>query len=155
MTASPAPSRPHPGARSWNSWLSSFGIFSHAGMLGIDAAAEEAASADFLILPTHVSGAHCISIACKRHPQLIADPEDTPSRRKEHPKSGSMHGAGAPSRFREAQPQYIALAATLVIVFQRSSRTEIAQARWFDRIIRFRNAAPWQQIQRNSDQDKR
>ncbi len=50
-----------------------------------------------------------------------------------HPDGGVMHYDGALAWFRRAHPNYITLAAVPAIGFQRSSRTDIHDLRWFDR----------------------
>lgn len=51
-----------------------------------------------------------------------------------HQDGGPMHVDGAISRFRSDFPQYVTLAASPPIGFQRSSRTDIHKTRWFDRL---------------------
>lgn len=55
------------------------------------------------------------------------------------PRGGPMHVDGAYSWFRQAFPQRLTLLATPQLGFQRSSRSDIHDLRWFDRVPGFRH----------------
>jgi hypothetical protein len=50
------------------------------------------------------------------------------------PRGGPMHVDGAYSWFRQAHPEHLTLLATPQLGFQRSSRSDIHDLRWFDRV---------------------
>ena len=56
------------------------------------------------------------------------------SRRAGHPKGGPMHVDGAYSTIRKQNPTLVTYAYFPVLGYQRSSRSDIADLKWFDRV---------------------
>lgn len=61
------------------------------------------------------------------------------SREPGHPDGGPMHVDGAYSWFRRANPQWRTFAAVPELGYQRASRTDIHNLRWFDKVPGIRN----------------
>lgn len=74
-------------------------------------------------------------------PALIAYLEAMLARPRGHPDGGPMHVDGAFNWFRKTHPDRIALAVLPALGHQRSSRTDIATRRWFDRLPFLRQTA--------------
>lgn len=77
--------------------------------------------------------AHCYAVAGKALPALIAYLELVLTRPAGHPRGGAMHFDGALYHFFVEHPEAIRLRPARSLVGQRSSRSDIAGARWFDR----------------------
>lgn len=65
--------------------------------------------------------------------RLVAFLELVMSRPPGHPDGGPMHVDGAFSTFRQQNPDVLTLAASPSLGWQRSSRSDIASNRWYDR----------------------
>ena len=85
--------------------------------------------------------AHCYAVAAAALPGLIAYLEAVLSRPAGHPRGGAMHFDGALYHFFVEHPEAIRLRPRCSLVGQRSSRSDIAGARWFDRDVPFVRAA--------------
>ncbi|HJW27409.1 MAG TPA: glycosyltransferase family 25 protein [Rhodocyclaceae bacterium] len=66
------------------------------------------------------------------------------------PEGGPMHVDGAYSWFRRAHPELPTLLAVPELGYQRSSRTDVHDLRWFDRMPLAREAAAWLRQWRNA-----
>lgn len=77
--------------------------------------------------------AHCYAVAGASLPALIAYLELVLTRPAGHPRGGAMHFDGALYHFFVEHPDRIRLRPACSLVGQRSSRSDIAGARWFDR----------------------
>ncbi|HZX32174.1 MAG TPA: glycosyltransferase family 25 protein [Rhodocyclaceae bacterium] len=86
-------------------------------------------------------------------PQVIAACADAfeamLSRPPGDPAGGPMHVDGAYSWFRRAHPQWRTLLAVPELGYQRSSRTDVHELKWFDRLPVARGAAAWLRQWRN------
>lgn len=91
-------------------------------------------AADALFCTSEALGlAHCYAVAGKTLPPLIAYLELVLARPAGHPRGGAMHFDGALYHFFVEHPEAVRLRPARSLVGQRSSRSDIAGARWFDR----------------------
>ncbi len=93
--------------------------------------------------------AHCYAVHGTALPRLIAFLEELQTRAYGDPKGGPMHYDGALFHFSEAHPDPPRLRTTRSLAGQRSSRSDIAEGRWFDRNPRIRPVAAWLRALRN------
>lgn len=77
---------------------------------------------------------HFIMIEVNALPTLIEGLEKILRRPAGHPLGGPMHVDGAYSTIRAQNPQLDTYAVAPVLGYQRPSKTDIREARWFDRI---------------------
>ncbi len=77
--------------------------------------------------------AHCYAVSAKALAPLIAYMEAVLSRPAGHPRGGVMHFDGALHHYFVEHPNAVRLRLRRSLVGQRSSRSDIAGARWFDR----------------------
>ncbi len=76
----------------------------------------------------------CIGVQGTVAADIVAYMEAMLHRPGGHPDGGPMHVDGAYSWFRRAHGGLITVLAVPEVAYQRSSRTDIGQTRWFDRI---------------------
>jgi hypothetical protein len=90
----------------------------------------------FKIIPAsqHLMGAHFLAIRGEVLPFLIDYFKAMLGRPGGHPEGGPMHVDGAYSWFRAANPQYRTLLCEPSLAYQRSSRTDIHDNSWYDRL---------------------
>ena len=81
----------------------------------------------------HVVCAHFYAVRSTILPQLIDWLEIIQTRTPGHPDGGPMHVDGAYNEFRERNPHVTTLIAHPSLGRQRSSRSDIASLKWFDR----------------------
>ena len=81
--------------------------------------------------------AHFLVIDAHALPTIIGGLETILGRPAGHPLGGPMHVDGAYSTIRSQNPQLNTYAIAPVLGYQRPSRTDISEARWFDRIDAF------------------
>lgn len=84
--------------------------------------------------PEGLLGSHCIGVQGQVAADIVAYMEAMLHRPGGHPDGGPMHVDGAYSWFRRAHGGLITVLAVPEVAYQRSSRTDIGQTRWFDRI---------------------
>lgn len=83
---------------------------------------------------TSVSCTHFVVIEAHALPTIIEELETILGRPAGHPLGGPMHVDGAYSTIRAQNPHLKTYAIAPVLGYQRPSRTDIREARWFDRI---------------------
>ncbi len=85
--------------------------------------------------------AHFLAFNRRVLPALVEYLEDCLQRPAGHPDGGPMHVDGAYSMFRQRNPGLVTLMCMPSLGGQRSSRSDIHDNRWFDRLPVFREAA--------------
>ncbi|MBS1190932.1 MAG: hypothetical protein H6R10_2724 [Rhodocyclaceae bacterium] len=119
----------------------------------IDEPLGEPAPGGLLAIPsqTAVHTTHFIALngpvaiaACVAHLEAIL------ARRPGDPRGGPMHVDGAYTWFRRAHPDAATLLAVPELGYQRSSRTDVHDLRWFDRLPVAREAVAWLRQWRNA-----
>lgn len=78
--------------------------------------------------------AHCVALRGDVLPELAQFLREVLGRRAGDPRGGPMHVDGAYSTFRAAHPERVTLVAHPALATQRSSRSDIHQLRWFDKL---------------------
>ncbi len=109
-------------------------VYGHAGY---DASAHPAPDADGLVVLPHVLNLmqlHFLAIDRTSLAVLIPELHAMLGRNPGSPQGGPMHVDGALNWIRRDRPDLIALAVSPAIASQRASRSDIAPARWFDRM---------------------
>jgi glycosyl transferase, family 25 len=86
---------------------------------------------------------HFIMINGRALPTLIEGLEAILSRPPGHPMGGPMHVDGAYSTIRAQHPELVTYACSPVLGYQRSSRSDIASAHWYDRAPGLSSAASY------------
>ena len=80
-----------------------------------------------------VMGTHMFAVAGPAIPQIIAYFEAMLRRSAGDPQGGPMHVDGAYSWFRKSHPAMVTLLCEPALGYQRPSRTDVHQTKWFDR----------------------
>jgi hypothetical protein len=88
----------------------------------------------------HIQTAHFIGFRGQAIGEAVHYLETLLARPGGDPRGGPMHVDGAYSWFRQAFPQMLTLLATPQLGYQRSSRSDIYDLRWFDRVPAVRHA---------------
>ncbi len=98
-------------------------------------ATEDNATSPVLFATTEPLGlSHCYAVHSRALPSMIAYFETILTRQAGHPRGGPMHHDGALYHYRLEHPETIRLRPRRSLVGQRSSRSDIAETRWFDRV---------------------
>lgn len=99
------------------------------------AAEDNPATVPALFATTEPLGlSHCYAVHGRALPSMIAYFETILTREAGHPRGGPMHHDGALYHYRLEHPETIRLRPRRSLVGQRSSRSDIAETRWFDRV---------------------
>jgi hypothetical protein len=83
---------------------------------------------------TPVRCTHFMMLEGRAIPQLVAGLQTILARPPGHPAGGPMHVDGAYSTMREQNPSLMTYALSPTLGYQRPSRTDIGDSRWFDRV---------------------
>ena len=81
----------------------------------------------------HLMCSHFLTIGGTALPTMISGLETMLSRPGGHPEGGPMHVDGAYSTLRQQNPSLVSYAHSPSLGYQRTSRSDIADAKWFDR----------------------
>lgn len=76
---------------------------------------------------------HCYAVRAGVLPTLVGFLEAVIARPAGHPDGGPMHVDGAYNTFRMQNPDVVTLLCAPPLAYQRSSRSDIADVRWYDR----------------------
>jgi hypothetical protein len=130
----------------------SWGIFygGYEGHVTIPAGPEAVARLD---PNTGLICAHFYAVRGPAIGELIRYLEAILTRRPGDPAGGPMHYDGALSRFRSDFPNLTTLAATPLLGYQRSSRTDIHATKWFDKVPVAREATAVLRVLRNKTRE--
>lgn len=80
-----------------------------------------------------VVGAHCVAFRGDTVADLLIFLREIYGKKAGDPTGGAMHVDGAYTRYREARPTRLTYYANPMFAFQRSSRSDIAALKWFDK----------------------
>jgi hypothetical protein len=106
----------------------------YPGFLSMNPPAELSASLSTIAPATSVMGTHMMLIRGRIFDQLIDYLERMLARPAGSAEGGPMHVDGAYSWFRRAHPSLITLVCSPALGYQRPSRTDVHQLKWFDRL---------------------
>jgi glycosyl transferase family 25 len=109
-------------SREWSIFYPGHIIHRHMGGLSLISPAAGVQCAHFMVINGHAI------------PHLVEGLETILARPAGHPLGGPMHVDGAYSTIRAQRPTLITYAHFPVLGYQRASRTDIGNLRWFDRI---------------------
>jgi hypothetical protein len=104
-----------------------------------------AAQAGWQVLPgtSKVTGSHMIALDKQGIAQLAEHLQIMLDRQPGHPEGGPMHVDGAYNWFRRTRPQLTTLLVEPALGYQRPSRTDIHDLKWFDRVPVLSHLVGW------------